>query len=351
MRVGLHFKKVGQTLFINKDSHKTDIDIKSNIKSINPSKIILYDIVEEDLLWFEALLSVVPKPKCRAISFQGNSICKQAYDMIDALRIQQPDIGVSFSVGIATNTRFLRDDDALASICYNPDDSEEVYVYHFNMKDTSYGEFKRIIPKAEAIKREIDSKMLSTPLQKVLYVDNWMQKHIQYIKSGSFDELGEHFEYPQVTDEAVVTDVLTRHYGVCEDISASVATIMNLLGVDTEVVGSGNHAWNVIRIGGEWYVWDCTRNITRNENKVPKELKATKYGRNFLLRGSNWPEFDDNKYIKYGALYEAVSEDDYPRSEIEDCISEMTRKGLIKTSYGENIVYKNMYSVGPKEEI
>ena len=339
MKVGLHFEKVEYALFIKKQSYKMDIDIGNDIISINPSVIILSDVAEEDLPWFKELLCVLPQTRCKVISFQGKSMCKQVYEMIDALKAQLPGIEVSFSVGIATNTHLLRDDDAISSISYDLYNS--VYVYRFNMKGISYGDFKRILPKAEVIKREIDNKMLSAPLQKVLYVDNWMQEHIQYIKSGSFDALGEHFEYPQVKDEAVVTDVLERHYGVCEDIAASIAAIMNLLGFDTEVVGSGDHTWNVIRIEGKWYIWDCTHNITRNKNRVHKELKATKYSGEFSLRGSNWSELNDNKYVKYGALYETISQDDYPRDEIDDCLSEMVRKRLINTEYGESVVYKN----------
>lgn len=167
-------------------------------------------------------------------------------------------------------------------------------------------------------------------------VDSWMQQHVQYIKNSSFEAFGESYVYPSINHEAIVSDVLLHGYGVCEDISASIAAIMKFLKIETYVVCKNGHAWNVIRLDNRWFIWDCTHNITRNKRKVNNELKAMEYSSEYLLRGAN---YDAEEYLEYTPFFDRVSDEDFPREQISEAVKILMTQNLIPSSYGGFTTY------------
>ncbi len=51
---------------------------------------------------------------------------------------------------------------------------------------------------------------------------------------------------------------LSNGYAICEGFAKTYKLMMDSLGIDNEIVRSDNHAWNVIKIDGEWYAVDVT---------------------------------------------------------------------------------------------
>ena len=99
----------------------------------------------------------------------------------------------------------------------------------------TYSEYKSILPIARSICGEILNLNLDN-LETIIWIDNWIQKNVQYIKNKETVALGKRYICSQIDCQATVPDVLLRHYGVCEDIAVSIATILSILGINNKVI-------------------------------------------------------------------------------------------------------------------
>lgn len=321
-------------VIVQKSENELSIDFSRVLPPKNLGLIILPSMDICDLAWFKELLSCVSTFAGWHISFQGTSICREVYQLVKMYQKGSDNLQLSFSIEIASNF-VLSDQDVLSRVDYLFD---PVSCQTFNTEKLTYKEFKRVLPIAKGIANKVEEANPSSDIEKIIYIDNWMQKHIQYIKKEDFIEFGLRFKYPQIKKEAIVTDVLLNHYGVCEDVSASVSAIASMLGIQTEVVSKGGHAWNLICVEHKWYIYDCTHNITRNEKRVANELKATEYNYNYLLRGLM---YDKEKYYIKEVFNNQISVCDFPRVRIEECIKKMVLDGCIDYSFENNVKYKN----------
>ena len=52
-------------------------------------------------------------------------------------------------------------------------------------------------------------------------------------------------------------EILINGRGVCSDYSQAVALLLNMEGIDAITCISGPHAWNMAKLDGEWYEFDC----------------------------------------------------------------------------------------------
>ena len=73
-----------------------------------------------------------------------------------------------------------------------------------------------------------------------------------------------------------------NHTATCNGISQLVYDLMNAAGVECRVVRSNAHAWNIVKIGGQWYIVDATYGAS------VKDSAATKY---FLKGTSSYKEW------------------------------------------------------------
>ncbi len=73
-----------------------------------------------------------------------------------------------------------------------------------------------------------------------------------------------------------------NHTATCNGISQLVYDLMNASGVECRVVRSNAHAWNIVKIGGQWYIVDATYGAST------KDTAATKY---FLKGTSSYKEW------------------------------------------------------------
>ena len=105
---------------------------------------------------------------------------------------------------------------------------------------------------------------------------------------------------------------IIRNTGVCENYAYAAKYLMTMAGLEVICCDSGGHAWNMIRLDGQWYEFDCTWDddtdiaewswfnrsnaaISRNDNhwlflpeRMPyaeKDMPFTEYG-----RYGTWPD-------------------------------------------------------------
>ena len=75
----------------------------------------------------------------------------------------------------------------------------------------------------------------------------------------------------------------------CYGISHLLYDLMNAVGVETRVVRSTSHAWNIVKINKKWYVCDATRGASAvNAGTLPTSPSV----KNFFLKGSK--NYKDN---------------------------------------------------------
>lgn len=210
----------------------------------------------------------------------------------------------------------------------------------FNDCSLNYAVYNTLRPTAQRIADRIRTLDLSE-LETIIWIDNWMQQNIQYIKNRETNGPGgdnDVYICEDITKQAIVPDVLLHHYGVCEDIAVSVATIASLLDIDCAVMQGGAHAWNLITLDGKAYVLDSTRNITRNPNRMANALKATKYTSRFTLVGDGK---ERATYVSSEEIGIRVSCSDFPREEIEKAVSKLKSKGVL-FEYDAQSAYKSI---------
>ena len=124
-----------------------------------------------------------------------------------------------------------------------------------------------------------------TDVEKALYLHDYLAVNYDY----DYDAY-----YGRVTRENRADHsaygMLTNHLGVCEGYSDLYAMLLNRLGIDALKIISEelHHAWNMIRIDGNWYYVDVTwdDNYTQYAGIVPHN--------NFLRTGAQMAESNHN---------------------------------------------------------
>ena len=196
-------------------------------------------------------------------------------------------------------------------------------------------DYRTIIPYAKEIAWNI--KLLGLPcLEQIIWIDNWMQQNIQYIKDRETTAGGQVFVCDDISKQAIVTDVFTYHRGVCEDISASIAAILYFLDIPFEVVQGGGHAWLLVKVDQAYYLWDCTHNITRNPQKVHEALKAKAYSYAHTLMGQDTYE---NKYSDFSELGLTANKHAIGEERITNSIKLLSGDYGVQFFYGDNCPY------------
>lgn len=206
------------------------------------------------------------------------------------------------------------------------------FVQPFNGGTLTYEKFKEVLPCAKKLAETIETENLDSTLEKIIWIDSWFQENIQYIKDRETPgPSGEKYICDNINAAAIVPDVFKNHYGTCEDISASIAILLDYLKIPYETVQVDYHAWLLVAIEKCYYIWDCTHNITRNPHKATNGLKATEYSHAFTLVGTDsYP----TKYASFGILPN-VSQHRYPINLLEAA----KKRLIIKTV---PFIYSNM---------
>jgi len=88
--------------------------------------------------------------------------------------------------------------------------------------------------------------------QKIIYLHDYLATNCDYDFEGLAD--------PDATKSEGLYGIMVKKKGVCEDYSRAFREIAGRMGIQSELVGSNamNHAWNLVKVDGEWFFMDCT---------------------------------------------------------------------------------------------
>ena len=202
---------------------------------------------------------------------------------------------------------------------------------------------RTLLPEINEIIDTIESAQPESDLERIILIDGWIQKHIQYVKErDTVSNDGIHYICEQMGNEgqeANSEDPILHHFGRCEDIAFSVAAILNhpRIGIKCRMVGwsdfniNFNHSWNIVMCNGKEYYLDCTHNITRNPDRHPTAFKSQSYSTQFTLLGTDdaaekysVPEcFDSSK----------LSKASFDRNELKSAITGLVERGVFATAW------------------
>lgn len=133
-----------------------------------------------------------------------------------------------------------------------------------------------------------------TDVQKVHAVYDWIMWRVTYDNAVlNVTDTKEAVKYESYYLESVLTD--TDPYGVCDAMSKAFVLLTNIEGIEsirvtgeavsgTERVG---HAWNKVKIDGQWYVADCTWGDYSSQIQVGGAYRETASHLYFLLSDSD----------------------------------------------------------------
>ena len=115
-------------------------------------------------------------------------------------------------------------------------DNNYYYYKEFTIADNGTTTLEK---KAQSI---VSSCRGSTQWETALNLYDWLTEHVYY--DSTYQYYGE--------------DMLFNGYGVCDGFSRSYRLLCQTAGIDAEVVENPDHAWNAIKLGGNWYQADPT---------------------------------------------------------------------------------------------
>ena len=128
-----------------------------------------------------------------------------------------------------------------------------------------YIKYKYPKDKAISMKKEIDKvvgKIISENIDESMSnFDKVMAIHDYMVLNTSYDWDAFQNSYNSNTELSYGPyGTLVKHTGVCSGYSRSMKVLLNKIGIDCRCVSSDgmNHAWNMVKIDGEWYHMDCT---------------------------------------------------------------------------------------------
>ncbi|MCD7836075.1 MAG: hypothetical protein LUG83_05420 [Lachnospiraceae bacterium] len=146
------------------------------------------------------------------------------------------------------------------NICNLPTDSSYYkYEYAYKMQDTS-GLSESEMSFYYGLKECLDCAFeLSTPYEQEKAIHDWMTDNCSY---GGF---------PSGVYSSVAEVVFVYKAGACGNFSEAFKLCMDILGIEcTEITGKSNydsqpHAWNAVKLDGEWYLVDVTWDLNMVE--------------------------------------------------------------------------------------
>lgn len=214
-------------------------------------------------------------------------------------------------------------------------------LFHMGRNENTIENIGSSLKLAENVATEILGQNPQNELETVLLVDAWIQRNIQFIKNRETEmEIeGKTYVCEDCKKEALLNDVLENHYGVCEDISFSVALILSdpRIGIKCRTVSNINHTWNIVEVEGTEYFFDATRNITRGEGRLPYALKATRYTTNRTLFG-----YDDypTEYATINSRFDntKLSHKSFDRNRLSKAVETMKHDGRLIDNWGNHLI-------------
>ena len=310
------------TIFLMHSDSTQKIDI-TELETDDCWYMVVDSISCDDLPFINILMNICVRNHYDNFSVMGKNLDSRVVEHLCNLSMNlfvSNEPKIVFSIDIALQ-HILGDNAYVGTYVKN---ENIVFSQPINAGSLKYIDFAKVFPYAEHIVEEISALKLTT-VEKILWIDNWVQANIQYIKNYKTTATdGSRYVCDNIKEESTMPDVLINHYGVCEDIATSIAIILKKLHIVCEEVQANGHAWLLVELDGQTFLWDCTRNITRNEHLAPNGIKATSYSYQHTLRGE---EFCKNKYDDIPNMPK-IAFFDYPRYKVNEIIQELKLKNV-----------------------
>lgn len=160
------------------------------------------------------------------------------------------------------------------------------YNYIFTISATYYDNYNQeqyIDLKTEEIINSLNLNNLSE-YEKAAKINEWVYNNVKY-------------DY-NVVDYLPFTpyNALVSGKAVCQGFSTLTYLLATKAGLNTHIIRSDNHSWNVVEIGGKWYYWDTTLNHSAN-NPNKYFLVCSKHSSGKIVNNSrkNLEFFNEHK--------------------------------------------------------
>ncbi len=192
------------------------------------------------------------------------------------------------------------------------------------------GNARNLLNQADEVIDWIENSSPESELDKVLLLDLWFQKNIQYIKGRESIAGGKTYVCEEISRESQTEDVLLSHFGVCADIAFTACLILNhpRMNIYCRQIHSEEqqHSWNVIKLNEKEFYTDFTHNITRNPYRLSETLMTTAYCCDNTLLGKT------EACVKYGVPSDYtgidLSDISYSRVDINNCLQRFRIGGI-----------------------
>lgn len=133
--------------------------------------------------------------------------------------------------------------------------------------------------------------------------------------------------------------VLVKNTGVCQEYATAFKLLLNRLGMECIVVSSEgmNHAWNIVKIDGDYYhvdvTWDDPIPDRKNQTSYKYfNLSDKKMGEDHYWDRSNYPSCTSEKYAYFSDIhYTIVGDYLYYSSKTNDRLYKIKADGTNKT--------------------
>ncbi|MBO4592246.1 MAG: leucine-rich repeat protein, partial [Eubacterium sp.] len=118
-----------------------------------------------------------------------------------------------------------------------------------------------------------------TDMEKLVYINDYITRICEYDKTQSLDNIYN------------VYGVLVNRKAVCQGYSLTVNALAKKLGIESYTVSSHskNHAWNIVKLNGKFYMMDTTW-----DDPTPDRVGRACH--DFLLKSNSWFNSEDGKH-------------------------------------------------------
>lgn len=196
---------------------------------------------------------------------------------------------------------------------FNQTDCQHLHYYYKESGIAAFIEFNYLVPKEEFDARksfyfsEVKRIIATMPeglsdLEKAVYINEYLTAN--YVYDGRVYAETEEEKGKEIHD---AYGFLYNKTGVCQAYALVFLGFMRELGIECRYASSdtGNHAWNIVKIDGEYYHLDCTHNdpITYEYG----DLAGRCYHNHLFVSSDNLLTVDDNQYNNYSD----ISHDDW----------------------------------------
>lgn len=306
--------------------------------NVNPNQINAIVICKNDLsLNMDKLIESLNQNKDIQLKFKDfesaifidkvlkERISNKAFLMDDSLRKNREYIdltllnNISLSIPLNYLMWGIKFNGSVNTYCFLINNSQANFLNPTSLNGNeklSYEDYVCILRKID----KLSKTNITNDKDKVAFISDYIQSRTQYIEGresvssrGTF--ITPDFPIYDVYREksGLVETVVRENNGVCMGIANTSTLLLNnpQMNMEVESVYGCGHVWNKVLIDGEYYYFDNTWSITRNEDMCEDGLIALSFSKKFLCFGQNTANVIGHHEPQSIFIYDGIiSEDD-----------------------------------------